>query len=60
MIIWLMRTGRVTLIISVIQVFKFIGFVSVIKAVSVIITLMNTPRNVRHQVCDKDGWLRVT
>ena len=39
MVIWLMRTARVTWIISVIQVFKFIGFVSVIKAVRVIITL---------------------
>ena len=39
MVIWLMRTARVTWIISVIQVFKFIGFVSVIKAKRVIITL---------------------
>jgi hypothetical protein len=34
-----MRTGRVTWIISVIQVFKFNGFISVIKAIRVIITL---------------------
>ncbi len=39
MIIWLMRTARVTWIISAIQVFKFIGFVSVIKAIRVIITI---------------------
>jgi hypothetical protein len=39
MIIWLMRSGRVTLIISVIQVFYFIGFVSVIKAIRVYITI---------------------
>ncbi len=39
MVLWLMRTGRFTLIISVIQIFKFIGFVSVIKAKRVIITL---------------------
>ena len=39
MVIWLMRTGRVIWIISVIQVFKFIGFLSVIKAKRVIITL---------------------
>ncbi len=39
MVIWLMRTGRVTLITSVIQVFKFIGFVFAIKAKRVIITL---------------------
>ncbi len=37
MVIWLMRTARVTWIISIIQVFKFIGFVSVIKAKRVII-----------------------
>ncbi len=39
MVIWLMRAARVTWIISVVQVFTFIGFVSVIKAVRVIITL---------------------
>ena len=39
MVIWLMRTARVTWIISVIQVFKFIGFVSVIMAKRVNITL---------------------
>ena len=39
MVIWLMRTARITWIISVIQVFKFIGFVSVIKAIRVIVTL---------------------
>ena len=37
-VILLTRTARVTWIISVIQVFKFIGFVSVIKAVRVIVT----------------------
>ncbi len=39
MVVWLMRTARVTWTINVIQVFKFIGFVSVIKAVKVVITL---------------------
>ena len=39
MVFWLMRTARVTWIISIIQVFKFIGFFSVIKAKGVIITL---------------------
>ncbi len=39
MFIWLMRTARVTWIISIIQVFKFFGFVSVIKAKRVFITL---------------------
>jgi hypothetical protein len=40
MVIWLMRTARVTLIISVIQGFTFIGFVfSVLTAKRVIITL---------------------
>ena len=39
LVIWFMRTARVTWIISVIQVFKFIGFVYVIRAVRVIITL---------------------
>jgi hypothetical protein len=38
MVIWLMRTARVTWIISVIQVFKFVRVVSVIKAIRVIIT----------------------
>jgi len=36
---WLRRTARVSWIINVIQVFKFIGFVYVIRAVRVIITL---------------------
>jgi hypothetical protein len=39
MVIWLMRTARVTWIISVIQVFTFIRSVSVIKAKRVVITL---------------------
>ena len=39
MVIWLTRTARVTWIISVIQVFKLIGFVSVIKAIRVVVTL---------------------
>jgi hypothetical protein len=39
MIVWLMRTARVTWIISAIQVFKFISFASVIKAIRIIITL---------------------
>ncbi len=39
MVIWLRRTARVSWIISVIQVFKFIGFVYVIRAIRVIITL---------------------
>ena len=63
MVIWLMRTARVTWIISVIQVFKFIGFVSVIKAVRVIITLneyTKASRSVRHQVSGKDGGMCVT
>ena len=63
MVIWLMRTARVTWTISVIQVFKFIGFVSVIKVVSVIITLnehAKASRSVRHQVSGKDGDMCVT
>ena len=63
MVIWLMRTARVTLIISAIQVFTFIGFVSVIKAVRVIITLneyAKASRSVRHQVSGKDGGMCVT
>ncbi len=51
MVIRLMRTARVTWIISVIQVFKFIGFVCVIKAKWVIITLneyANASRSVSH------------
>ncbi len=39
MVIWLRRTARVSWIISVIQVFNLIGFVYVIRAVRVIITL---------------------
>ena len=39
MVIWLMMTARLTWIISVIQVFQFIGFVCVIKAKRVIFTL---------------------
>jgi hypothetical protein len=60
MVIWLMRTARVTWTISVIQVFKFIGFVYVIKAVRVIITLneyAKASRSVRHQVSGNDGWI---
>jgi hypothetical protein len=52
-----MRTARATWIFSVIQVFKFIGFVSVIKAVRVIIKLVEytkASRSVRHQVSAKD------
>jgi ABC-type microcin C transport system permease subunit YejE len=62
MVIWLMRTGRVTWIISVIQVFKFIGFVCVIKAKRVIITLHEygkASRSVRHQVSGKDTGMCV-
>ena len=53
----------VTWIISVIHVFKFIGFVSVINAVRVIITLneyTKASRSVRHQVSGKDGDMCVT
>ena len=60
MVIWLMRTARVTWIISVIQVFKFIGFVSVIKAIRIIITHIEyakASRSVRHQVSGKDGGI---
>ncbi len=39
MVIWLRRTARVSWIISVIQVFKLIEFVCVIRAIRVIITL---------------------
>jgi hypothetical protein len=38
---WLMRTGRVTWIISVIQVFKFIGFVFVIRQIGLLLREMN-------------------
>ena len=58
-----MRTARITWIISVIQVFKFIGFDTVIKAVWVIITLneyAKASRSVRHQVSGKDGGMCVT
>ena len=58
-----MKTARVTWIINVIQVFKFIGFVPVIKAVRVIITLneyAKASRSVRHQVSGKDGGMCVT
>ena len=63
MFIWLMRTARLTWTISVIQVFTFIGFVSVINAVRVIITLneyAKASRSVRHQVSGKDGGMCVT
>ena len=63
MVIWLMRTARVTWIISVIQVFKFIGFVCVIKAKRVIVTLneyAKASRSVRHQVSYKEGVMCVT
>ncbi len=58
MVIGLIRTARVTWIISVIQVFKFIGFDFVIKAVRVIITpneYAKASRSVRHQVSGKVG-----
>ncbi len=63
MVIWLMRTARVTWIISVIQVFKFIGFVCAVKAKRVIITLneyAKALRGVRHQVSGKDGGMCAT
>ena len=63
MVIWLRRTARVSWIINVIQVFKFIGFVSVIKAKWVIITLNEyaiASRSVRHHVSAKDGGVCVT
>ncbi len=63
MVIWLMRTARVTWIISVIQVFKFIGFVCMIKAKRVSITLneyAKASRSVRHKVSGKDGVMCVT
>jgi hypothetical protein len=63
MVIWLMRTARVTWIISVIQVFIFIGFICVIKAKSVIVTLneyAKASRSVRHQVSGKKGGMCVT
>jgi hypothetical protein len=63
MVIWLMRAARVTWIITVIQVYKFIEFVSVIKAVRVIITLneyAKASRSVRHQLSGKDGGMCVT
>jgi hypothetical protein len=58
-----MRTARVTCIISVVQVFKFIVFVSVIKAKRVIITLneyAKASRSVRHKVSRKDGGMCLT
>jgi hypothetical protein len=58
-----MRTGRVTWIISVFQVFKFIEFLPAIKAKRVIITLneyAKASRSVRHQVSGKDGGMCVT
>ena len=63
MVIRLMRTARVTWIINVIQVIKFIGFVCVIKAKRVIITLneyAKAARSVRHQVSGNDGGMCVT
>jgi hypothetical protein len=63
MVIWLMRTCRVTWIISVNQVFKFIGFDCVIKAKRVIITLneyAKASRSVRHLVSGKDCGMCVT
>ncbi len=63
MVIWLMRTARVTLIISDIQVFKFVAFVSVIKAKRVNVTLNEYAKassSVRHQVSGKDGGMCVT
>jgi hypothetical protein len=61
--VWLMRTARVTWIISVVQVFRFIGFVSVIKAKRVIVTLneyAKVSRSVRHKVSRKDGGMCLT
>jgi hypothetical protein len=60
-----MRTARVTWIISVIQVFKFIGFVCVIKQKGLLLRYMNNEyakasRSVRHQVSGKDGGMSVT
>ncbi len=52
-----MKTARVTWIINVIQVFNFIGFVSVIVVKRVVITLneyAKASRVVRHQVSGKD------
>ncbi len=63
MVIRHIRTARVTWIVSVIQVFKFIGFVCVIKARRVILTLneyAKASRSVRHQVSGKDGGMFVT
>jgi hypothetical protein len=60
---WFLRTARVTWIINVIQVFKFIGFDSVIKAVRVIITpneYAKASRSVRHYVSGKDDGICVT
>jgi ABC-type microcin C transport system permease subunit YejE len=62
-VIWLMRTARVTWIISVIQVFKFIRFVCVINAKRVIITLneyAKASRSVRHQMSGNDSGMCVT
>ncbi len=62
-VVRLMRTARVTWITSVIQVFKFIGFVCVIKAKRVIITLneyAKASRSVRHQVSGNDNRMCVT
>jgi hypothetical protein len=62
-VIWLMRTARVTWIISVIQVSKFIGFVCAIEAKRVIITLNEYAKasiSVRHQLSGKDGGMCVT
>jgi hypothetical protein len=58
-----MRTTRVTWIITVTQMFKLSGFVPVIKAVRVIITLneyAKASRSVRHQVSGKNGGMCVT
>jgi hypothetical protein len=60
MVIWLVRTARFTWIISGIMVFKFIGFVSVIKAIRVIVTLneyAKASRSVRNQVRGKGGGM---
>ncbi len=63
MVIWLMRAGRVIWIISIIQVFTCFGFVCVITAKKVIVTLneyAKASRSVRHQVSGKDGGMCVT
>jgi hypothetical protein len=61
-VIRLMRIARVTWIFfCVIRGLTFIGFVCVVKAIRVIITLSEyAPWSARHQVSHRDGGLRVT